>query len=74
MFNQKNLDISIYVEKDETKQLIRQKLSSLKQALFSSDIKLESISVSSKIVEKDTNKEDVYKQDDDINFGLNIKV
>lgn len=74
MFNQENLDISIFVEKDETKQLIRQKLSSLKQALFSSDIKLESISVSSKIVEKDTNKEDVYKQDDDINFGLNIKV
>lgn len=74
MFNQENLDISIYVEKDETKQLIREKISKLKQALFSSDIKVESISVNSKKTEDNSSKNSVYNQNDNFDFGLNIKV
>ncbi len=74
MFNQENLDISIFIEKDETKQLIREKLSNLKQALFSSDIKVDSISIYSKKSEEISSKENIYKQNNNFDFGLNIKV
>jgi len=74
MFNKQNIDISIFVEKDETKQLIREKLTSLKQTLFSNDLKVETINIYSKKEDENLDKQNVYKQNSNFDFGLNIKV
>lgn len=73
MFKEENLDISMFVENDETKQKIRQNLSNLKQAFFTLDLKVEAIGIYSKKSDE-SEKEDIYKQNDNFDFGLNIKV
>ena len=74
MFKEEYLDISIFVEQDDTKQLIRKKLTSLKQALFNSDIKLQGINIYSKKSQTSQEKENIYEQNSNFDFGVNIKV
>ena len=72
LYEDVNLDISVFVEKEETKQLIRQKSTALKRELVGTDINLIGLNIFT--LKDESTKEDIYKQNDDFDFGVNIKV
>ncbi|ADG93591.1 hypothetical protein Arnit_1937 [Arcobacter nitrofigilis DSM 7299] len=71
LYEDDKLDISVFVEKEETKQLIRQKATSLRRELNGTGISVIGLNIHT--LKEDT-KQNFYKQDDDFDFGVNIKV
>ncbi|MGB5919592.1 flagellar hook-length control protein FliK [Arcobacter sp.] len=71
LYEDDKLDISVFVEKDDTKQLIRQKATSLRRELNGTGISVIGLNIHT--LKEDT-KQNFYKQDDDFDFGVNIKV
>lgn len=75
MFDKKNIDISFFIEKEDTKQLLRENATKLKQMLHKAEIPLQSFEIFSK-KEENTNsskKIDAFKGGD-FNFGVDIRV
>jgi hypothetical protein len=71
LYEDDKLDISVFVEKEDTKQLIRQKATSLRRELNGTGISVIGLNIHT--LKEDT-KQNFYKQDDDFDFGVNIKV
>ncbi|WP_298753009.1 flagellar hook-length control protein FliK, partial [uncultured Arcobacter sp.] len=71
LYEDDKLDISIFVEKDDTKQLIRQKATALKRELNGTAISVIGLNV---YTLKEDSKENIYTQNDNFDFGVNIKV
>jgi len=71
LYEDDKLDISIFVEKDDTKQLIRQKATALRRELNGTAISVIGLNV---YTLKENKKENVYNQNENFNFGVNIKV
>ncbi len=71
LYEDDKLDISVFVEKDDTKQLIRQKATMLRQELNGTGISVIGLNIHT--LKEDT-KQNFYKQDDNFDFGVNIKV
>ena len=71
LYEDDKLDISVFVEKEDTKQLIRQKATSLRRELNGTGISVIGLNIHT--LKEDT-KQNFYKQNDDFDFGVNIKV
>ncbi len=71
LYEDDKLDVSIFVEKDDTKQLIRQKATALRQELNKTAISVIGLNI---YTLKEDTKENIYKIDDNFDFGVNIKV
>ncbi|WP_419764973.1 MAG: flagellar hook-length control protein FliK [Arcobacter sp.] len=71
LYDDDKLDVSIFVEKDDTKQLIRQKATALKRELNGTAISVIGLNV---YTLKEDSKENIYTQNDNFDFGVNIKV
>jgi hypothetical protein len=71
LYEDDKLDISVFVEKEETKKLIRQKATALKQSLNGTGVSVIGLNIHTL---RDNSKQDLYKKNDDFDFGVNIKV
>lgn len=76
LYDKNKLDLTIYASKDSFKQSIRENSSKLKQALNSVDL----IPVNIKIIDlkkeeetKEVNPSNIYNQDANLGFGIDIK-
>lgn len=73
-FDKNGLDINFYIQKDETKQLLRKNFTKLKQALSGAEIKINSLEIYSMKEETvESKKSDIYKNNN-LDFGVDIRV
>ena len=73
-FDKNGLDINFYIQKDETKQLLRKNFTKLKQALNGAEIKINSLEIYSMKEETvESKKSDIYKNNN-LDFGVDIRV
>lgn len=74
MFDKKNIDITFFIEKNETKQTFRENASKLKQALHSAGVSIQTFEIYSQKEENPNSKELEAFKNSSFNFGLDIRV
>ena len=73
LYDKNKLDLRINTSQDNFKILVQKNIQTLKQAFNNTNLVLTNVQVSSLDIKKKENKSDIYKQNDNLEFGFNIK-
>ncbi len=73
LYDKNKLDLRINTSQNDFKTLIQKNIQILKKAFNNTKLSLTNIKVSNLNVNEQENKSNIYKKDDDLDFGFNIK-